>query len=114
MHDAQGVVIKEVAERIGNAHNHFASYQAVMRSLQIAKEMFGEQTIKIQFELKLDNELVKKQLNSESPINEPGLVPHFIEIHNMSVESFPHLTFTYIPNEQHVEAARLVSEALEV
>ena len=112
--DAQGKAIKEVAETIGNATNNFAEYQAVMRGLQIAKELFGKKTNDIQFEIKLDSELVKKQLNSEYQINEPGLVPHFIEIHNMRVASFPNLTFTHISRELNKEADRLVNEALDV
>ena len=47
--DAEGKVVKEVSESIGNATNNFAEYQAVMRGLQIAKELFGKKTNEIQF-----------------------------------------------------------------
>ena len=87
--------------------------QPDLRGLQIAKELFGKKTNEIQFEIKLDSELVKKQLNSEYQINEPGLVPHFIEIHNMRVASFPNLTFTHISRELNKEADRLVNEVLD-
>lgn len=109
-----GQVIKELAERIGNATSDFAEYQAVMRGLQTVKELFGQKTNTMQFELKLKSELVKKQLNGEFQINEPGLVPHFMEIHNMRVSSFPHLIFTHIGSEFNKEADRLVNEALSV
>jgi ribonuclease HI len=111
--DAKGKVIKEVAETIGNATNNFAEYQAVMRGLQIAKEIFGKKTKEIHFEIKLDSEFVKKQLNGEYQIKEPGLVPHFIEIHNMRVSSYPHLKLTHVPREQNKEADRLVNLALD-
>ncbi len=110
--DARGTVIREVSEAIGNATNNFAEYYAVMRGLQTAKEVFGKSTRDMQVELKLDSELVKKQLNGEYEIKEPGLVPYFIEIHNMRVASFPKLTYTHVSREFNKEAERLVSEAL--
>jgi len=113
MTDAKGKVVKEVSETIGNATNNFAEYQAVMRGLQTAKERFGKKTKEMQFELKLDSELVKKQLNSEYQIKEIGLVPHFIEIHNLRVSSFPHLKLTHVPREKNKEADRLVNKALD-
>lgn len=113
MVDAKGTVLLELSERIGNATNNFAEYQAVMRGLQAAKEHFGKRTKNLQFELKLDSELVKKQLNGEYQIKEPGLVPHFIEIHNLRVSAFPNLTFIHIRREFNKEADRLVNEALD-
>ncbi|MEY3784571.1 MAG: ribonuclease putative phosphoglycerate mutase [Candidatus Parcubacteria bacterium] len=111
--DESGKVLEEVSETIGNATNNFAEYQAVMRSLQVAKEHFGDKTSELLFELKLANELVKKQLNNEFEIKEPGLVPYFIEIHNMRVSSFPNLKLTHLPKEQNQEANRLMNEALD-
>lgn len=113
MLDQEGTVIKELSEKIGNATNNFAEYQAVMRGLQVAREHFGNSTNELSFELKLDSELVQKQLSGEYQIKEPGLVPHFIEIHNMRVSSFPNLIFTHIGRELNTEADRLVNEALD-
>lgn len=109
----QGQVIKNISEKIGNATESFAEYQAVMRGLQTLKEIFGEKTKEIIVELKLNNDLVKQQLSSECQIKEPGLVPHFIEIHNLRVSSFPHITFTHVLQERNKEADRLVNEALD-
>jgi ribonuclease HI len=111
--DARGTVVREVSEVIGNATNNFAEYYAVMRGLQAAKEVFGKSTREMQVELKLDSELVKKQLNGEYQIKEPGLVPYFIEIHNLRVASFPKLTYTHISRELNKEADRLVNKALD-
>lgn len=111
--DASGTVLKQVAETIGNATNNYAEYWAVVRALQFAKEHFGTRTPDIQFVLKLDSELVKKQLSNEYQIKEPGLVPLFIEIHNMRVASFPNLIFIHLPREQNKEADKLVNQALD-
>lgn len=111
--DTNGKVLKEVSESIGNATNNFAEYQAVMRGLETVKQHFGSKTKDMHFEIKLDSELVKKQLNGEYQIKEPGLVPHFIAIHNLRVSSFPNLTFTHVRREFNKEADRLVNEALD-
>lgn len=109
---ADGTLVQEVAQAIGNAKADFAAYYAVMVSLETLKQMYGEATSGMHFELRLDNELTKKQLNAEVEIKEPGLVPMFIEIHNRRVTSFPHLTFTSITEEENTEANRLANEAL--
>lgn len=111
--DEAGVMMREEAKTIGNCTNNFAEYNAVMVGLQTLKAMCGDATKTTKFEIRLDSELVKKQLNAEYQIKEPGLVPMFIEIHNMRVASFPHLTLTYVPRTQNKEADRLVNEALD-
>lgn len=110
---ADGTLVKEVKESIGNGTNNFAEYQGVLLALQTLKQLYGKESKDMKFELKMDSELVKKQLNHEYQIKEPGLVPLFIEIHNMRVASFPNLTLTHIPREQNKEADRLVNEALD-
>lgn len=111
--DQEGKVLKEVSQSLGNATNNFAEYNGVMVALQTLKAMYGKNTKDMDFEIRLDSELVKKQLNGEYQIKEPGLVPYFIEIHNMRVSSFPNLTLTHVPREKNKEADRLVNEALD-
>jgi ribonuclease HI len=62
----------------------------------------------------MDSELIQKQLTNQYQIKDPGLVPFFIEIHNMRVASFPNLTITHVKRELNKEADRLVNEALDV
>jgi hypothetical protein len=112
VHNAKGDMVSEGAETIGNASDHYASYQAVMRGLQTVVEIYGAKTSEMKFVLQLNNDFVSKQLNSKTEIKEPGLVPYFIEIHNMRVVSFPQLTITCIERTSNVEAYRLVVEAL--
>lgn len=111
--DAKGSILKEISETIGNATNNYAEYFAVIRGLQASKEHFGDKTKKLHFEIKLDSELVKKQLNSEYQIKDISLIGHFIEIHNLRVSSFPNLSFIQVTPEQNKEADRLVNEALD-
>lgn len=111
--DASGAMLKEVKEYIGNSTNNFAEYQAVAKALQTLKAMYGKQAKEMEVELRMDSELVKKQLNGEYQIKEPGLVPLFIEIHNLRVANFPNLTLTHVRREKNKEADRLVNEAID-
>ncbi|MEX0931036.1 MAG: ribonuclease HI family protein [Candidatus Paceibacterota bacterium] len=111
--DSTGTVIKEVSEFIGNSTNNFAEYQAVTTALRTLKALYGKKTKEMNIELCMDSELVKKQLNNEYQIKEVGLIPMFIEIHNLRVTNFPNLKLTYIPREKNKEADRLVNEAID-
>jgi Ribonuclease HI len=111
--DATGTVILEHAETIGNSTNNIAEYCAVATGLELLKQKVGKGIKDKTVELKLDSELVKKQLNGEYQIKDAGLVPYFVEIHNLRVSSFPNLKLTHVPRAQNKEADRLVNEALD-
>ncbi len=106
-------VLYKLGKPIGNATNNIAEYLAVVHGLRAVKDKFGKRTKEMEFELKIDSELVKKQLTSEYQIRDTGLIPYFIEIHNLRVSNFPNLTITHIPRNQNKEADRLVNEALD-
>lgn len=111
--DEKRNVLKEISEFLGNGTNNFAEYQAVLMALQMLKQMYGKKTKEMQFEVKLDSELVAKQLNNEYQIKEPGLVPQFIEIHNMRVASFPNISFTHVRREDNKDADKLANAAMD-
>ena len=111
--DADGEVIGEVSEFIGNGTNNFAEYAAVILALKTLKKEFGKETKNLDVEVRLDSELAQKQLSYQYQIKEPGLVPQFIEIHNLRVKDFPHITFVHVPREKNKEADRLANEAMD-
>ena len=109
----KGEVIQEIAKSIGNASAPFAHYNAVMVCLQALQSFYGEETKTLNFNINLDSELVAQHLNSKSPINDPGLVPMFIEIHNMRVTSFPHLVVTLVTRADNSAALNLLKGMLD-
>lgn len=111
--DADGKVITEVSEAIGNATNNYAEYQAVATALTTLEKRYGKKTKQMEFALFLDSELVQKQLSHEYQVKDAGLVPLFMQIHNLRVAHFPHLSFTHVKREKNKEADRLVNEALD-
>jgi len=105
-------VVREVGQSIGNASSNFAEYQAVVVALHTLKKIYGPKTKTMHFELKLDNAPIKRQINHEDQIKEPGLMPLFMEIHNLKVASFPQLTITLITPDENSDAHRLVAALL--
>ena len=108
-----GDPIKEIKQTLGQGTNNFAEYMGVVLALRTLKELYGKRTKAITFNLRLDSELVTKQLNHQYQIKETSLMPHFMEIHNLRISHFPHLTLTHIPRAKNKEADRLVNEALD-
>lgn len=111
--DENGQTLNEVSQSLGNGTNNFAEYAAVVLALQSLRKMFGKETKEMDVEIRMDSELVKKQLSGEYQIKEPGLVPQFIEIHNLRVAHFPHIRFVHVPREKNKKADQLANEAMD-
>ena len=108
-----GETLFEGSQFLGNATNNYAEYAAVVLVLTELKKRLGKETKTTEVEIRMDSELVQKQLSGEYQIKEPSLVPQFIEIHNLRVSAFPHLHFVHVRREQNKDADRLANEAMD-
>ncbi len=108
-----GKVLKEVSKYLGKQTNNFAEYEAVIEGLKALKKILGQKIKDFDIEVKMDSQLVARQLSGEYQIKEETLFGQFIKIHNMQVKDFPNIIFTYIPREQNKEADRLANEAMD-
>jgi len=112
--DATGKTIKEGAKYLGHQTNNYAEYMAVVMGLEMIAKHFGKQQCKVlDVSVFMDSELVCKQLNGEYQIKEPTLFPLFIQVHNLHVSTFPHLSFTHVPRAQNKRADQLANEAMD-
>jgi|SRR3989344_7668356 len=111
--DEKGNAIKKHGERLGVKTNNEAEYAAVIAALKKAKALFGkEKTKTLSVEVRMDSELVVRQLTGKYKIQEERLFPLFIAMWNLQ-QDFASISFTHIPREQNKEADRLVNEALD-
>lgn len=108
-----GKVLKEVSKYLGKQTNNFAEYEAVAEGLKALKKILGQKTKDFDIEIKMDSQLVARQLSGEYQIKEETLFGQFIKIHNMQVKDFPNITFTYIPREQNKHADALANKAMD-
>jgi ribonuclease HI len=104
--------IKEYSEYIGEATNNEAEYKAVLFALKKAKQLIGKSSAKkTEIEIRLDSDLVGKQLSGEYKILEKTLQPLFIEAWNL-MRDFGRVCFNIIPREKNREADKLVNQEL--
>jgi len=112
---ALGVVVedKEYSEYLGEMTNNKAEYLALVFALKKAKALLGSKKAEeAEIEVRMDSELIVRQLNGIYKIKEPDLQPLFIEVWNLRLD-FKKATFHHIPREQNKRADRLVNKALD-
>ena len=112
--DGEGKVLRQCSQPLGIQTNNYAEYQAVILGLENLKKIVGADNLpNCEVEVKMDSELVKKQLSGEYQIKEESLFPMFIKIWNMRVKDFPNIKFTHIPREMNKDADRLSNVAMD-
>ena len=111
--NGRGQTIKKYSQDIGEKTNNEAEYEAVIFALQKVKQLFGkEKTKNYEIEIRMDSELVARQLRGEYKIMEEKLFPLFIKIWNLKMD-FREISFTEIPREKNKDADRLANEAMD-
>jgi ribonuclease HI len=114
IYDDTGKTIKEASLYLGHKTNNYAEYSAVVLGLETIAKHFGKPQCKnLEVEVRMDSELVCKQLNGEYQLKEETLFPLFIKIHNLRVTTFPHITFVHVRREENSHADRLANEAMD-
>ncbi len=114
IYNDKGEIIRKAHLFLGKMTNNEAEYQAVLLGLDTLKKVFGkDKTRNLDIELRLDSELVGKQLRHEYQVKEEKMVPLFMKIHNLRVADFPHLNVTFIPREKNIEADQLANQAMD-
>ena len=90
--------------------NNWAEYEALILALQEAKKrgLAGRE-----IELRMDSELIVRQMENKYQIKEETLWPQYMKVHNLLVAHFPDVNFTHIPRERNKEADALVNEAID-
>ena len=113
LQDNSSNLIKSYSEIIGDATNNEAEYQAVVFALRKVRALLGKKKCQdLVIELRLDSELVARQLRGEYKIEEEKLFPLFIKVWNLRMD-FKEVKFLNIPREKNKAADRLVNEVLD-
>ena len=104
--DKRGKLITFISQRIGRATNNQAEYRAIIAAL--------EETVRLgvkQADIKMDSELVVKQINGEYRVKKATLKPLYQQVKQRLglLEGF---IITHIPRQQNTEADNLANKAL--
>lgn len=110
--DEKKRVIKEYSKAIGEKTNNEAEYEAVIFALQKIRQIFGKEKVKnIDIEIRMDSELVARQLRGEYRVVEEKLFPLFIKIWNLKI-GLQFINFKEVPRQENKDADALVNEIL--
>ena len=111
--DEDGSELLGVSKFLGIKTNNWAEYEAVILGLEKAKEIFGTKLQQMEVEMKMDSQLVQRQLTREYKIKEPTLLEQFVRANNIIIGSFPNIKFTYIPREENKRADEFANLAMD-
>ena len=104
--DEQGRVIANISNTIGITTNNQAEYLALIAGLKEALKLGAESA-----ELKMDSELIVRQLTGRYRVRNPALKPLFEQAHQLMKE-FQSSSIVHIPREHNRAADALCRQAL--
>jgi ribonuclease HI len=110
--EESGAAIKELKEYIGEQTNNVAEYEALILALKETKKLFEGKLSDIEIEVRMDSELVVRQIEGRYKVKEPTLKEKFAEVKKL-LENIPNITFTHVRREQNTRADELVNEAID-
>lgn len=112
--DEHGVVLREARLYLGHATNNVAEYEAVRIGLEMIRNHFGIEGCKsLEVVVRMDSELVCKQLNGQYRVKHPSLIPLFTTLRVLYTSTFPHITFEHVRREHNKHADKLANEAMD-
>ena len=105
--EESGKVLKEYSHYLGEVTNNQAEYEAVIFALQKAKQLGIKEV-----ELRVDSELIGRQLLGMYKIKDPDLQPLFLKAWNLRLD-YDKVDIKIIPREQNRKADKLVNRELD-
>ena len=102
-----GEELTSVSKAIGTATNNVAEYTAVLEGLRLARSLGAREV-----EVRLDSELVARQLNGEYRIKNPGLL-RLSRTVTEEAARFGACKFVHVPRSENSRADMLANEALD-
>ncbi|MCC5910473.1 MAG: ribonuclease HI family protein [Clostridiaceae bacterium] len=105
--DAEGNIIKEVSQYIGNQTNNVSEYKALSRGLEVALDM-GATSVKCY----LDSELVTKQIKGEYKVKNERMIPMYNMVMPL-IKKFDSFAIEHVRREMNKEADALANKAMD-
>lgn len=111
--DRAGKILKEVGAYIGETTNNQAEYEALVRALTELTNMFGAQLRDLRVEVRMDSELVVRQVMGQYRVRDAALKEQFAKVAELRLEAVPNATFVHVPRAKNARADALVNSALD-
>jgi ribonuclease HI len=107
VYDEAGRELHRVSRALGRATNNQAEYSAAIAALEAALGLGASEV-----ELRMDSELVIRQLTGRYRVKNPGLIPLYKRILALRAR-FQRVTLVHVPRAQNRVADGLANEALD-
>ncbi len=107
VYDSDGNVLHETGQTIGHTTNNVAEYRGAIAALEAA---LGLEATEV--ELRMDSELVVRQLSGRYKVRNPKLVPLHHRVLGLR-QRFQNVSIVHVPREQNAAADRLANAALD-
>jgi ribonuclease HI len=104
--DERGRLLASISRRIGRATNNQAEYRALIAALEKAIGLGARKV-----DIRLDSELVVKQMKGRYRVKNAALRPLYLRVGEL-LSQFKGFTISSVPREQNAEADRLANKAL--
>jgi len=105
--NADGDVVYEFGATIGTATNNVAEYRALIRGLEQAAQL-GADVVQV----RMDSELLVRQMSGVYRIKNPKLMPLAIKARSL-INSFDRCDLQHIPRKQNAHADKLANQAMD-
>ena len=111
--DEYGSIVASVSKFLGTKTNNFAEYEAVILAFEELKKLVPPaKRAGIEVVVKLDSELVVKQVNKIYKVKHPVMKEQYARLIH-AASAFGKVSFTHIPREKNKIADKMVNEALD-
>jgi ribonuclease HI len=105
--DGEGNVLQDLGETIGEATNNVAEYKALIRGIEMAVELGGDE-----LEIRGDSELVVKQMLGQYKVKHADMKPLHARA-KQALAGVSEWSIGHVRREQNSEADALVNQALD-
>ncbi|MGI6295845.1 MAG: ribonuclease HI family protein [Armatimonadota bacterium] len=105
--NADGVIVREIAEYIGKTTNNVAEYTALIHGLVAAHDLGATHV-----DICADSELLVRQLTGVYKVKSPNLQPLFEQLVAL-LRSFEKATITHVVREYNKRADELANKAVK-
>ena len=102
-----GSVLREIGVYLGATTNNVAEWTALLEGLRAALDLGVDE-----IEVRLDSELVVKQLSGEYRVKHPGLVPLHAQAKTL-LRKFAHANVAHVRRKDNAAADALVNKILD-
>lgn len=107
LYDDQGVEVAALSRYLGRTTNNEAEYQALLLGLNEAKRLGAARLT-----VKMDSELIVRQLEGKYRVKAPGLKPMYAEAKRL-LQGFASVTILHVRREFNKRADELANQAMD-